>query len=74
MSRSDGARAQSGGSEDQIEAQIEARIDAWRGQLQWDSQLGDLTTVALNSSDQRLRASAVEVQLAAYGLPRASPA
>jgi len=70
VSRSDGARAQSGGSEDQIEAQIEARIDAWRGQLQWDSQLGDLTTVALNSSDQRLRASAVEVQLAAYGLPK----
>jgi len=32
VSRSDGARAQSGGSEDQIEAQIEARIDAWRGQ------------------------------------------
>ena len=67
VSRSDGATTQ---TEDQIEAQIEARIDAWRGQLQWDSQLGDLTTVALNSSDQRLRASAVEVQLAAYGLPK----
>lgn len=55
---------------DQTEAQIEARADAWRGKLQWDSQLGDLTTVALNSRDQRLRSSAIEVQLAAYGLPK----
>jgi HEAT repeat protein len=55
---------------DQTEAQIEARVDAWRGKLKWDSQLGDLTTVALNSRDQRLRSSAVEVQLAAYGLPK----
>jgi HEAT repeat protein len=49
-------------------AQIEARIDAWRGQLKMDKQLGELTTVALNSNDQSLRASAIEVQLAAYGL------
>jgi len=54
----------------QIEAQIESRIDAWRGKLQWDSQLGDLTTVALNSSDQSVRVSAIEVQLAAYGLTK----
>jgi HEAT repeat protein len=54
----------------QIEAQIEARIDAWRGNLKWDAQLGDLTTVALNSNDQSVRASAIEVQLAAYGLPK----
>ncbi len=53
-----------------IAAQIEARIDGWRGQLQWDSQLGDLTTVALNSSDPSVRASAIEVQLAAYGLAK----
>jgi hypothetical protein len=56
--------------EAQIEAQIEARIDAWRGQLKWDAQLGNLTTVALNSNDQSVRNSAVEVQLAAYGLPK----
>jgi HEAT repeat protein len=49
-------------------AQIEARINTWRGQLKMDKQLGDLTTVALNSNDQSLRASAIEVQLAAYGL------
>jgi HEAT repeat protein len=54
----------------QIEAQIESRSDAWRGQLQWDSQLGDLTTVALNSNDLSVRASAIEVQLAAYGLTK----
>jgi HEAT repeat protein len=57
-------------TKDQTEAQIEARVEAWRGKLKWDSQLGDLTTVALNSRDQRLRSSAVEVQLAAYGLPK----
>jgi HEAT repeat protein len=54
----------------QIEAQIQARIDAWRGQLKWDTQLGNLTTVALNSNDRSVRNSAVEVQLAAYGLPK----
>jgi len=57
-------------SEVQIETQIESRIDAWRGKLQWDAQLGDLTTAALNSRDQSVRASAVEVQLAAYGLTK----
>ncbi len=54
----------------EIEAQIESRSDAWRGKLQWDSQLGDLTTVALNSNDRSVRASAIEVQLAAYGLTK----
>jgi HEAT repeat protein len=60
----------SDGDSNQIVAQIESRSDAWRGQLQWDSQLGDLTTVALNSSDLSVRASAIEVQLAAYGLTK----
>jgi HEAT repeat protein len=64
------AVSHSDGAPDQIEAQIEARIDTWRGKLKWDSQLGDLTTVALNSSDQSVRASAIEVQLAAYGLAK----
>lgn len=51
-------------------AQIAARANAWQGKLQLDAQLGDLTTVALNSSDHGVRASAIEVQLAAYGLPK----
>jgi hypothetical protein len=54
----------------QVAAQIEARSDGWRGKLHWDSKLGDLTTVALNSSDHSVRASAIEVQLAAYGLSK----
>ena len=79
VSRSDGAanqRSDRDGDSDshtdqdkaQAEAQIAARVGAWRGKLKWDSQLGELTTVALNSGDQSLRASAIEVQLAAYGL------
>ncbi len=50
--------------------QIDARVDNWRGKLKWDSQLGNLTSAALNSSDQSVRSSAIEVQLAAYGLPK----
>lgn len=54
--------------------QIQARVESWRGKLTWDSQLGDLTTVALNSNDQSVRASAIEVQLAAYGLTKSESA
>jgi HEAT repeat protein len=81
VSRSDGAANQNGDRDEdsdsrintdqdksQAEAQIAARIDTWRGKLKWDAQLGQLTTVALNSGDPSLRASAIEVQLAAYGL------
>jgi len=50
--------------------QIEARVDAWRGKLKWDAQLGDLTTAALNSSDRNVRDSAIEIQLVAYGLTK----
>jgi len=66
VSRSDESSNQS----DQVEDQIAARVDSWRGKLKWDSQLGDLTTVALNSNDKSVRASAIEVQLAAYGLSK----
>jgi hypothetical protein len=57
-------------TEAQIEGQIQARADGWRGKIQWDSQLSQLTTAALNSSDQSVQASAIEVQLAAYGLSK----
>jgi HEAT repeat protein len=71
VSRSNGAADETGAQiEAQVEAQIEARVEGWRGQLKWDSQLGDLTTVALNSSDRSVRTSAIEVQLAAYGLTK----
>jgi hypothetical protein len=66
------SRSSTGENQGQSEtaAQIEARIDAWRGQLKWDSELGELTTAALNSDDQNVRASAIDVQLAAYGLTK----
>ena len=64
------AVSRSDGDTNQVEAQIEARVESWRGKLKWDAQLGDLTTVALNSTDESVRASAIEVQLAAYGLTK----
>jgi hypothetical protein len=65
VSRNDGTPAEA-------EAQIQARLSTWHGKLHWDSQLSDLTTVALNSNDQSVRASAIEVQLAAYGLSKSA--
>lgn len=59
VSRSDGATDQ-----------IQSRIEGWRGKLKWNPQLSQLTTVALNSTDESVRASAIEVQLAAYGLKK----
>ncbi len=50
--------------------QIDSHLGAWRGKLKMDEQLGQLTTAALNSNDQTLRSSAIEVQLAAYGLTK----
>jgi hypothetical protein len=50
--------------------QIARRVNHWRGRLTWNSQLGALTTAALNSSDLSVRASGIEVQLAAYGLAK----
>lgn len=50
--------------------QIHSRVDGWRGKLQLTPHLSQLTTAALNSDDEGLRASAVEVQLAAYGLSK----
>ncbi|HEY4902244.1 MAG TPA: HEAT repeat domain-containing protein [Candidatus Sulfotelmatobacter sp.] len=50
--------------------EIAHRVDGWRGKLNLDSQLGTLTTAALNSNDLRVRQSGLEVQLAAYGLAK----
>ncbi len=59
VSRSDGATAA-----------IQSRIEGWRGKLELNPQLSQLTTAALNSEDVNVRASAIEVQLAAYGLEK----
>jgi hypothetical protein len=56
--------------DDRAVNQIQSRLDAWRGKIKWDPQLSDLTTVALNSTDPGVRVSAIEVQLAAYGLTK----
>jgi hypothetical protein len=50
--------------------EIQNRLEGWRGKLKWDDQLGQLTSVALNSSQSDVRDAAVEVQLAAYGLSK----
>jgi HEAT repeats len=52
--------------------QISSRVDRWQGQVQWNSQIANLTTAALNSDDMRVRESGVEVELAAYGLAKNS--
>ena len=52
--------------------QISSRVDRWHGQVKWTPQIASLTTVALNSSDMRVRESGIEVELAAYGLAKDS--
>jgi hypothetical protein len=56
--------------DDNAPEQITSRVDQWRGRLKWDSRLSTLTTAALNSTDMHVRTSAVEVELAAYGLTK----
>src|ERR1700730_15692574 len=56
--------------DDSAPDQITSRVDRWRGRLKWDSRLSTLTTAALNSGDMHVRTSAVEVELAAYGLTK----
>jgi len=49
---------------DGASAQIETRVDSWRGKLQRNPQLESLITTALNANDLRVRAAAIEVDLA----------
>lgn len=58
------------GNSDGAVDQISSRVDRWRGKVQWNSQIANLTTAALNSNDMRVRQSGVEVELAAYGLAK----
>ncbi len=58
------------GHSDGAVEEISERVDSWQGHLHWDSQMATLTTAALNSNDMRVRQSGVEVELAAYGLPK----
>jgi hypothetical protein len=52
--------------------QISARADRWPGKIRWNQQISNLSTIALNSTDMRVRESGIEVELAAYGLPKNS--
>lgn len=52
--------------------QIAARVDGWRGKLQLDTQLNSLVTTALNSNDLRVRAAAIEVDLAAMNVEKSA--
>jgi HEAT repeat protein len=52
--------------------QIAARVDGWRGQITLDDRLNTLFTTALNSGDLRVRAAAIEVDIAARNLEKTS--
>lgn len=45
-------------------------VDSWYGQLELQGQLTSLMTTALNSNDLHVRAAALEIELAAYNLPK----
>ena len=49
---------------------IDKRVDSWRGSLQMKGQLNTLFTSAINSNDLRVRAAAIEIDLASYGLEK----
>ena len=49
---------------------INKDVDNWFGQLELQGQLSSLLTTALNSNDLKVRAAALEVELAGYNLPK----
>jgi hypothetical protein len=50
--------------------QIAARADNWRAHLKLSTQLNSLITTGLNSNDLRVRATAIEVDLAVMNVPK----
>jgi len=53
--------------------QIEQRVGSWRGKINLDDRLNNLFVTGLNSDDLRVRAAAIEVDIAARNLEK-SPA
>ena len=47
-------------------------IEGWYGQIEMQSKFSSLLTTALNSNDLRVRAVALELELAGYNLPKRS--
>lgn len=52
--------------------QIAARVAGWRGKIKLDDRLNNLFTTGLNSGDLRVRAAAIEVNIAARDLEKTS--
>ncbi|HSB76377.1 MAG TPA: HEAT repeat domain-containing protein, partial [Terriglobales bacterium] len=52
--------------------QIVGRVEQWRGKIKMDGQLNNLFMTALNSDDLRVRAAAIEVDLAARNLQKST--
>jgi hypothetical protein len=52
--------------------QIAARVVGWRGRVKMEGRLDTLFTTALNSSDLRVRAASIEVNIAARDLEKSS--
>jgi hypothetical protein len=50
--------------------QIAERVDRWRGKIKLTANLNSLAVAAINSNDLRVRAAALEIDLAAYGLQK----
>jgi HEAT repeat protein len=53
--------------------QIERRVERWRGRITLDTRLNNLFVTALNSDDLRVRAAAIEVDIAARNLEKSEP-
>ena len=51
---------------------IAKSVDSWYGQLELQGQLSSLLTTALNSNDLQVRGASLEIELAAYNLPKRS--
>jgi HEAT repeats len=52
--------------------QIAKRVTGWQGKVYLANRLGSLFTTALYSDDLRVRAAAIEIELASYNLPKTS--
>src|SRR5688572_28872613 len=52
--------------------QIRARADSWRGKIELNERLNSLFMIALNSDDLAVRASAIELNLAALNVPKSA--
>jgi HEAT repeat protein len=50
--------------------QLVARVDSWHGHVKMTPNLEGLVTAALNAGDMRVREAGIEVDLAAYNIPK----